>query len=252
MVAANELSVPAFLLHKYGMDFLHRSGLAKGGNGSICTCHPINQGLIERSAENELVAKVITEGRVTDRERRAFYQELASSDWRFRHHDFFPKVYAYSEVPLILVMKFYAGGNLLSLILNENRELRCPYTKVMVVRFFRQVCTAVSVMHSTGLAHCDIKPANVLLDVRRDGSVIPILSDFGISRVIEASALKVYAFALSELKGMSLAYAAPEALVRFRSRGNEVRPDVWKAGDIYALSVTLYEMLLRRRRIWSK
>ena len=76
-----------------------------------------------------------------------------------------------------------------------------------------------------------------------------VIADFGISRILTSSELQVKAFTISTLKCASINYAAPEVL--FRLRGGFMSNDTssWKAGDVYALSMTALEML-KRKSVW--
>jgi len=93
---------------------------------------------------------------------------------------------------------------------------------------FDDVLSAVAHAHSHLIIHRDIKPANIL--VTRDGTVK--LLDFGVAKIldegVDAPTLTVAG------QAMTLRYAAPEQL----SDGA-----VTTATDIYALGVTLYEVL---------
>ena len=64
--------------------------------------------------------------------------------------------------------------------------------------------------------------------------------------------MKVNAFRRSYLRGASVAYCAPEALIRLRNRIDEDDPRIWKATDIYSLALTLCEMLIRTDSPWSR
>ena len=91
------------------------------------------------------------------------------------------------------------------------------------------VAQAVSHIHSHRIIHCDLKPSNVYVSVR-DG---PLLFDFGFARSHLAQA---------PLLGGTLAYMAPEQLRAF------LDPQYWSevgpAADVYALGLTLVELLL--------
>ena len=91
------------------------------------------------------------------------------------------------------------------------------------------VAQGVAHIHSNGIIHCDIKPSNVYVAVR-DG---PLLFDFGFARSLRAR---------DPLPGGTPAYMAPEQLRAWLDpRGwAEVGPAV----DIYALGLTLVELLL--------
>lgn len=49
--------------------------------------------------------------------------------------------------------------------------------------FFGSVCNTLDYIHSLGIAHNDIKTDNIIIERKRDGTLIPILIDFGISLI---------------------------------------------------------------------
>jgi hypothetical protein len=61
--------------------------------------------------------------------------------------------------------------------------------------------------------------------------------------------MEVQAFVTSTLKGASAIYAAPEVMQRFRGKDVSDDPAVWKAGDLFALAITIIE-LLQRKSAW--
>jgi WD40 repeat protein/serine/threonine protein kinase len=94
-------------------------------------------------------------------------------------------------------------------------------------RWMREIAEALSYVHSKGLIHCDLKPANILLD--EEGHVR--VADFGQSRI------------LSESSGAlgTLFYMAPEQATILKD-GEQLQPDVrW---DIYGLGTTAYSILM--------
>jgi serine/threonine protein kinase len=91
------------------------------------------------------------------------------------------------------------------------------------------VAQAVSHIHSHSIIHCDIKPSNVYAGVR-DG---PLLFDFGFARSHRAEAL---------IAGGTLGYMAPEQLRAFLDP--QYQSQVGPAADVYALGLTLVELLL--------
>ena len=102
-------------------------------------------------------------------------------------------------------------------------------------------------MHQAGFSHNDIKPGNVLLDVDVNRKLMPVICDFGISRVINTNSLKVAAFNISELNGASISYAAPEVLYGLSHRVPERDPRNWMARDTFALGISIEEMIQRVR-----
>ena len=92
-----------------------------------------------------------------------------------------------------------------------------------------QVADALAYVHSRGIVHRDVKPANVLLST--DGRVL--LADFGIARLTENAAALT---AAGSVIGTA-AYLAPEQL-----RGGPISP----ALDVYSLGLVLIEALTGR------
>jgi WD40 repeat protein len=95
-----------------------------------------------------------------------------------------------------------------------------------VAQIGRQVASAVAHAHAHGILHRDIKPANILLDTGGNAWV----SDFGLAKSDEEDLTRT-----GDLVG-TLRYMAPE---RFRGEG-DVR------ADVYALGLTVYELLVLR------
>jgi WD40 repeat protein/serine/threonine protein kinase len=90
-----------------------------------------------------------------------------------------------------------------------------------------QVADALAHAHSRGVLHRDIKPSNLLVDTR--GTVW--VTDFGLAKLDDQQNLTGTGDILGTLR-----YMAPE---RLRGQGDE-------RADIYALGLTLYELLALR------
>lgn len=103
------------------------------------------------------------------------------------------------------------------------RRKRVPWTEALVIGL--ATTKAIAAAHDNGIVHHDIKPGNVLLG--RDGSIK--VTDFGISRPIAAASHR------SDVVFGSPSYLSPEAC-----KGRRMGPE----GDIFALGVTLYEILI--------
>lgn len=117
--------------------------------------------------------------------------------------------------PPYYVMEYMENGSLEDLLRDG------PVPVHDAVAYFRDIATALVNAHNRGILHCDLKPANVLLDY--DGK--PRLADFGQSRLTNE---------MSPALG-TLFYMAPE------QADLEATPDAkW---DVYALGAVMYRML---------
>lgn len=89
----------------------------------------------------------------------------------------------------------------------------------------RKLADALAYAHAHGMLHRDVKPANVLMS--KSGE--PILTDFGIAKLMDSTGLTASGAAVG-----TPAYMSPEA-----GRGEPVD----ERTDVYSLGVMLYEML---------
>jgi serine/threonine-protein kinase len=124
--------------------------------------------------------------------------------------------------------------------LNRRKRLRTFLIKDIACGLFE--------LHSRNLAHCDIKPQNVLID-RINGRPTAVLTDFGITHILTEELLQVKAFEIANLRGLSVGYAAPETFTRYRLK-SKASAAIVKAGDIYSFSCVVY-FLVRRRSPWN-
>ncbi len=110
---------------------------------------------------------------------REFYRRFlheAEAASKLHHPQILP-IYAYGTqdgLPYI-VMPYMAGGTL-SEYVNKHGCLSLREAE----RYLEQIASALDYAHSRGFVHCDVKPANILLD--DDGNAA--LSDFGIARAL--------------------------------------------------------------------
>jgi serine/threonine protein kinase len=103
---------------------------------------------------------------------------------------------------------------------------------VEVKRIFRQILSALGLVHKKQIAHLDLKPENILLD--RDLNAY--VSDFGISQSVTSHSLR--ADRPPTIHGFSPVYASPEQIRhQYGSRHS----------DIFSLGVMLLECLTGKR-----
>ena len=123
-----------------------------------------------------------------------------------------------------LMLQFCAGGDLVGKQLGD-AEAR---------RMARGILRACARAHALGIAHMDVKPANVLLNT--DGEDEYLLCDWGISRT--SSTKPAYGAAA---KG-SPVYCAPETL----------RSIYTSASDVWSVGTTVYQVLAGRHPFYHR
>ncbi len=124
-----------------------------------------------------------------------------------------------------MVMEYIEGGRTLKQVLQDlaERGERLPLEQTLDI--ITKLADALAYAHNLGMIHRDLKPANVLLaSLDR-----PVLSDFGIARLMNESGLTISGMLIG-----TPAYMSPE-----QGRGERIDA----RSDIYALGIVLYEML---------
>ena len=116
---------------------------------------------------------------------------------------------------VFIVMAWVDGGNLRQRI----DALGRPFSPAEVCSILQPICSALNFAHNMQAFHCDIKPSNIML--HENGRDV-FLADFGVARL-----------ASEKGGGGTPPYMAPEQFSR----------NVSAQTDIYALGVTVYEML---------
>ncbi len=133
-----------------------------------------------------------------------------------------------------MVMEYLEGQDL-SKLLKTHGKLHASEA----VDFVVQAAEAIAEAHALGIVHRDIKPGNLFLTRGLDGSPLVKVLDFGISKFVESvDDLTRTATAMG-----SALYMSPEQM-----RGAR---DVDHRTDIYALGVTLFELLVGRQPFYA-
>ena len=140
-------------------------------------------------------------------------------------------IYDYGRTPegvFYYAMEYLDGINLEDLVARHG-----PQPEGRVIHILRQVCGSLAEAHSIGLIHRDVKPANILLNVRGGQFDVVKLLDFGLVKVSETSNAALVTNA-GGVVGTPL-YMSPEA---YKS------PDKVDArSDLYAVGAVGYFLL---------
>ena len=120
----------------------------------------------------------------------------------------------------VMVMEYVEGETFDQMI-----QRRGPIPSQEAVPLFKQALLGIGVAHRMGIIHRDIKPSNLML--RRDG-IVKVM-DFGIAKLMGTRGMTRTGTQMG-----TVAYMSPEQI---QNRAVDIR------SDIYALGVTLYEVL---------
>jgi len=178
------------------------------------------QGLLYRATDTVLdrpvAVKVIT-GSARGTGLKAHVGDQAKMSW----HPYVMTLYdagVTTDGYAYLIMEYLEGGSC------EQLRKRGPVAPDRVVRLAAQLGDALAAGHARKILHCDVKPANILLDAEGNAR----LGDFGSSRNMDRTAAT-----LDDIQG-SLMYLAPEIL-------EGVRPS--EASDVYSFALTVWTLL---------
>lgn len=189
------------------------------GRGGMATVYHAYDPRFKR----DVALKVLPREFVHDPTFRARFEREAQTIAALEHSAIVP-VYDFGEEAgqPYLVMRYMAGGSLADRIRQEYLPLDDVFTII------ERIASALDSAHRREVIHRDVKPANILFDQEGDA----FLTDFGIVKLTETAA---------KLTGSGIvgtpAYVAPEM-----SKPGGVSPLI----DVYALGVTLFQMLTCR------
>jgi formylglycine-generating enzyme required for sulfatase activity len=144
------------------------------------------------------------------------------------------------EVPY-MVLEWLEGASLESVIHSEKSSGIPPRTLTDAIRLLEPAAEALALAHTKGIAHRDVKPANVFVlgDARGEGTVK--LLDFGIAKVVQDAQKMAGAFSKTsgQITSFTPAYGAPEQFTRTHGATGP-----WT--DVFALALVVVEVLTQR------
>ncbi|MEZ4222967.1 MAG: protein kinase [Polyangiaceae bacterium] len=184
---------------------------------------------VQRVLDRPVAIKCILPSLIEDEETAVRFLEEARVASRLNHPNIvsiydFGRASAADGGYSFLVMEYLSGQDLAE-VLDLEPLLPLP----QVVDIIEQTLGALAEAHEHGIAHRDIKPGNLMLESRRRGGYHVKLIDFGIARLRDRR----------RLTQVGIVIGTPQYMPLEKLRGEE--PGA--AGDLFAVSVMLYEML---------
>src|SRR5256884_3280847 len=201
--------------------------LGYGGSSAVC--------LAQNHSNSEKVAVKVFLSRTTmDRQaQKNFYRRFlreAEAASELDHPNIL-SIYSYGEyngLPYI-VMPYMSGGTLSEYVTRHG-----PLPLSQAEQYLEQIASALDYAHENGRAHCDVKPANILL-ASLDHVV---LSDFGIVQLIQPNGQN----AEPSMKSPDTLMGTPDYISPEQALGEPLDG----RSDVYSLAVTLFFLLAGR------
>jgi|GEM_PF-549342 len=143
-----------------------------------------------------------------------------------------------------IIMPYMPGGTLRDAVQQHG-----PLSLADAQRYLEQIASALDYAHEQGLVHCDVKPANVLLD----GGGNALLADFGIARIMAEQAVEQEQPTVKQsaaAHGRSSALTGNKPPETLMGTPDYISPEQALAqpldgrSDLYSLGVTLFYLLV--------
>jgi eukaryotic-like serine/threonine-protein kinase len=212
--AVSSASGPGSPTHiRYFGDYEIIRELARGGMGVVFEARQV-------SLNRKVALKMILAGQLAnDTDVKRFYSE-AQAAANLDHPGIVPIFEVGQHEGQHYFSMGFVEGQSLSQRLNEG-----PVAAREAAAFMATVADAIEYAHQCGVIHRDLKPGNILLDLKGN----PRVTDFGLAKTIQGD---------SGLTGSGQITGTPSYMPPEQAGGR--RGEVGPAADVYALGATLY------------
>jgi serine/threonine protein kinase len=200
--------------------------LDDGGSGRIYLATDRERGEAECAIEEIVPSNQFPT--VVAKAKELFQREVELLD-RLEHPQL-PKFWeTFTDGDRLFLVRDYIAGSTYAQLLNERRDLGTVFSESEVWQFLIQVLPAIEYLHSQGVVHRNLAPANIIC---RDRDLLPVPISFGI---VEEFAHKLHADPSHQppIVGQP-GYAPPEQLQHGQ---------IYPHSDLYALAATAIVLL---------
>jgi len=226
--------------------------LGSGGMGDVLR-------VMDADLRRPMALKILHTRRSTNEAARLRFLAEARATARLQHPGIVP-IHALGELPdgrLWYTMEEVRGRTLRQVILDLHAasqeagrwvETTTGWTLRRVVDALHRATQAIAYAHTRGVVHRDIKPANIMVGEFGEVRVL----DWGVARILEQTddvgGMELLLTNAPSLTRAGTAVGTPLYMAPEQARGEQA---VGPASDVYALGVTLFQVLEGRPPDWA-
>jgi len=254
-----EVALPAYLELDYAKDIREEKVMVKGGQGSIFYGIFVNPELKAKykTQNNSIIIKKVNVGSPQLSEKSGvdplanFHQEVAVLS-SLSFHPNIIQILGFTNNPPTIIFPLY-DADLRDLIYSPT----FTYDSLNLMDMVQHLASGLDAIHSSQIAHRDLKPQNILLEKRDPSqmnrnitgkwSTLPYnlrIGDFGVSYVSSNKGIEGSRFA--NIFGLSYPYTPPEIFSRLAMGSGNLSLEDYQMADIYSFSICLWELLHRQ------
>ncbi|ETO29225.1 Kelch repeat-containing protein [Reticulomyxa filosa] len=176
---------------------------------------------------HEVACKKFAKEDVDTTKAMQFIKEMQISS-KASNHPNIVRYYGFCQVPFCLVMEYMDGGSVQE-YLRHDKPQSIQISPLQRIIIAKQAALGIKHLHDHKIVHRDIAARNLLMKDPRKGELHVVVSDFGMSQILNEEPYIATYTTVGPLKWM-----APEAL-------NEQKYST--KSDVYSFGITLWELL---------
>ncbi|KCV70480.1 serine/threonine protein kinase [Fonticula alba] len=240
----SDLSPPDSVLVSAEIDFMMLEPLGEGLQASVSSARILNPQLRQTLQTRGSVAIKTYRDPASPAGRSAFHNEITIL-WTLREEFGILKLLAYSEQPRAAITELYYSC--LATLLRSD----LPLTPRAMLRIAVHFASGLAAVHTRGIVHRDIRPANILVRQSEDGSWNAVIGDFASSNVLSTlqDAPPNASRRAPALNPAAVPYSSPELLFASSQR-RFLEYSALRGSDVFSAGMVLW-CIFCRKLPWS-